>query len=459
MAAGAPAPWVPFARAGCNVGDVSTANMVLENNSDIPQVFGPSSPEAARLAADHSSFKDAETNDYIGVSMHCGQGPQSSVCAGAQTVKFGQTAPSPTAVPDVLPDEPEGYNGFQALHGHRYVAPVLGAGTPNVSRNGYQVTNGSGNLVDLAGSEIDGAFLHTPGFPGFGGITAAQTLAYVADLQETGTPITYGYISDLHANNHPASSTACSASTEPRSGFSLGPGDPCYRANAALYDAAFDTFFKRLAAGGLTPANTLFVFTADEGDHFPGANVGRAMTPTCTGTPGTTSYTCTYGPGQIGELSGNLTGMLASQKGNTATFTVQTDSALDLYVDGKPGPNAPVTRQLERDVAGLQANNPYAGATNVTGTGQPVTNWMADPVQERILHFVNADPNRTPTFAMFAKPDYFLSTGPATCPTTTPSGQTATGNPCVTINPRFAWNHGDYAPRSTPPGWAWWDPG
>jgi hypothetical protein len=26
-----PAPWVPFTRAGCNVGDVSTANMVLEN--------------------------------------------------------------------------------------------------------------------------------------------------------------------------------------------------------------------------------------------------------------------------------------------------------------------------------------------------------------------------------------------------------------------------------------------
>src|SRR3954454_18308541 len=26
-----PAPWVPFTRAGCNVGDFSTANMVLEN--------------------------------------------------------------------------------------------------------------------------------------------------------------------------------------------------------------------------------------------------------------------------------------------------------------------------------------------------------------------------------------------------------------------------------------------
>ena len=36
-----PAPWVPFTRAGCSVGDFSTANMVLENvGLDIPTVFG-----------------------------------------------------------------------------------------------------------------------------------------------------------------------------------------------------------------------------------------------------------------------------------------------------------------------------------------------------------------------------------------------------------------------------------
>ena len=47
-----PAPWVPFTRAGCTVGDFSTANMVLENATvDIPTVFGASSPEAAETAA------------------------------------------------------------------------------------------------------------------------------------------------------------------------------------------------------------------------------------------------------------------------------------------------------------------------------------------------------------------------------------------------------------------------
>jgi hypothetical protein len=447
-AAATPAPWVPFTRAGCNVGDVSTANMVLENTGDIPQVFGPTSPEAAQLAADVTdTFKNQETNDYIGLSLHCGAGAAAAVCANAQAVKFGQTAPSPSAVPDLLPDEPGGYQGFPAVHGHKYVAPVVGAGAPNVSRNGYQVTNGSGNLLDLSGREIDGGFKHTPGFPGFGPIRADQTLAYMADLQESGVPVTYGYIADLHANNNPSLYPACQAASEPRSG-ALGPGDPCYKANAAAYDAAFQTFFQRLAADGITPANTLFVFTADEGDHFPGANAGRAITPNCTGAPGTTSYTCTYGPGQIGELNTNLTGPLATQKGATTPFTLQNDSAPNFYVNGKPGATDPVTRSLERNVASLQADNPYTtGASNVSGTGQTIANYLADPVEERILHFVNADPNRTPTFTLFAKPDHFASDSGPTCPATPPSGQTATGNPCVTINPRFAWNHGDYAPE------------
>src|SRR2546421_716599 len=38
----APAPWVPFTRAGCSYGAVASANTVLENTRfDIPAVFGP----------------------------------------------------------------------------------------------------------------------------------------------------------------------------------------------------------------------------------------------------------------------------------------------------------------------------------------------------------------------------------------------------------------------------------
>src|SRR5580658_7640497 len=41
-----PAPWVPFTRAGCDVGAFSVANIEFENTkSDIDNVFGPTSPE------------------------------------------------------------------------------------------------------------------------------------------------------------------------------------------------------------------------------------------------------------------------------------------------------------------------------------------------------------------------------------------------------------------------------
>ena len=122
----------------------------------------------------------------------------------------------------MLPTEPGGYNGFQALIGHRYLAPQLGAGTPNLSRNGFQVTNAAGNLVDLTGNQINGAFLtNHPGFPGFGPINAAQSLAYVADLQESGVPVTQAYIADIHGNNNPSLPGCADRAGRPRLGLRL----------------------------------------------------------------------------------------------------------------------------------------------------------------------------------------------------------------------------------------------
>jgi hypothetical protein len=407
-------------------------NQDLENTAvDIPKVFGANSPEAQQLAADTDSYKDAETADYVGIAVHCAQG--STYCSSARGVKFGQTTPTPTAVTDSLPDEPGGYTGYQGLFGHRYVAPQLGAGTANVSRHGYQVTNAAGNLVDENGNQINGAYLtNHPGFPGFGPINASQTLAYVADMQESGVPVTNGYIADIHGNEHIPGLTACNGAPA-----ALGSGDPCYVAQAQYYNQAFATFFKRLAADGITAKNSLFIVTPDEGDHEAGANVGRAIQPTPAGCNGATvsgdtvtpAVACTYPAGSFGELAGNLTGLLATQKSDTTPFTLESDSAPEFYVTGQPGPTAAPVRTLERDVAGLTANNPYSGNAN-----EKITNYLADPVEEGILHMVNADPARTPTFAMFAKPDYFLSTGSATC---SPS--------CITQNTGFAWDHGDYA--------------
>jgi hypothetical protein len=433
-----PAPWVPFTRAGCNVGQVASANTILENTAvDIPKVFGAGSPENQQLNADTTDpFKDAETADYVGIGVHCAQG--AAFCATAQGIKFGQSSPTPTAVADLLPDEPGGYAGYQGLFGHLYVAPQLGAGTVNLTRNGYPITNGAGNLVDENGNQLNGAFLtNHPGFPGFGGINASQSLAYMADMLESNVPVVYGYMADVHGNNSRNSPDPTLYAACHNAPAALGSGDPCYIAQAKFYNTAYGTFFDRLKADGITPQNTEFVITSDEGDHEAGANVGRAIQPTPANCDGATvsgitvtpDVLCTYPAGTFGELGGNITGLLATEKGNTTPLSLENDSAPEFYVTGNPGANSPVVRTLEHDVAGLTANNPYAGVSN-----QLITNYIADPVEEAILHMVNADPARTPTFALFAKPDYFLFNGGTTC----------TG-PCVSINTGFAYDHGAYA--------------
>jgi hypothetical protein len=431
-----PAPWVPFTRAGCDVGEVGTVNQDLENTSvDLPKVFGPNSPEVAQLKADPDSFKDPETADYVGIAVHCAAG--NAFCSSAQGVKFGQSAPSPTAVSDVVKDEPGGYVGFQALLGHRYVAPELGAGTSNLSQDGIPVTNAAGNLTDLNGNQLNGAFTDNPGFPGFSEINASQTLAYMADMLESGVPVVNGYIADIHGNediNDPAVQSACTGAPD-----ALGSGSACYIAQAQYYDQAFAKFFQRLAADGITPANTLFMLSSDEGDHEAGANVGRAITPTpstcdgavVTGTTITPGVPCTYPAGSFGELGGNVTGLLATEKNDTTPFSLENDTAPEFYVTGDPSSTAPQVRTLEHDVNTITASNPYSGNPK-----ERIANYLADPTEEGILHMVNADPARTPTFSLFAKPDYFLFNGAPSC-----------SSPCVTQTTDFAWDHGDYAPE------------
>jgi hypothetical protein len=455
-----PAPWVPFTRAGCDVGDVSTANMVLENtNPDLQNVFGPGSPEVQQYNADTDSFKDQETNDYVGVAVHCAQ--SDSFCSTAQAVKYGQTTPSNTQVPDLLPDEPGGYTGFDALFGHKYLTPQLAqaanSGPNRTFGNGdsFPVVDSQGNLTDLNGQTMKGQFSvpghgFTPGFPGFGPISASQTLAYIADMQETGVPVTYGYISDVHEKKTAGgnSQTGC---TNPSTSSSAaqGPADPCDVQNLQNYNTAFTKFFQRLADDGITPANTLFIITADEGDHFAGSNASRAVQPTCSGTPDTPSYSCSYatvgGIPRIGEQQVSIHGLLQNQEGNSTPFYNESQGNA-IYINGQPGPNDQVTRQMERDLFAATANDVFDG--NVQ---ENITNYEADPTVEQLLHFVNADSARTPTFTLFPKPDFFFTIGATDG---SPANRCASGvnqsnawQKCSQTNQAFAWDHGYYAPE------------
>ena len=416
-----PAPWVPFTRAGCSVGDFSTANMVLENTrQDLTTVFGPSSPEVAQLNTDPDPFKDPEVADYIGVAVHCAQGD--ATCADAHAVKNGQTNPSPSAAPDLLPTEPGGYSGYQALFGARYVAPQLGAGTANLSHNGYPVTDSQGRLTDIDGNPMINSFSHTPGFPGFSP-TASQTLGYLADMQESGIPVTYGYISDLHERKAEGT-PPCSTATATSSGKPIGPGDNCYVDNAKRYDKAFAEFFDRLQKDGITPANTEFVISAEENDQFAGANVARATQPTPVGCDGVT-VPCHYAAGQIGELQANIKGLLAGSQSAATGFDIEPQGAA-MYVHGQPSAGDATVRQLERDTAAMTGNDPYTGVN-----GEQIVNYQAGALEQQVLHMQTADPLRTPTYTIFPKPDYFFSTTGAN----------------VGINSSFAYDHGYYSPN------------
>jgi hypothetical protein len=429
-----PAPWVSYTRAGCDVGNVSVANTVLENTStspaggDIYTVFGPGSPEfteAVTNAASPSAKQKAQTQaDFVGIAIHCGAG--GGICNGSNGAR-----------PDLLPDEPGGYTGYQALFGAKYVDPAINNGSASVNDiNGTPVTDPTGN----------------PGFPGFDGMSAANTLGYVAQMQESGVPVTFAYISDVHDNHAGAGA--------------YGPGEAGYVAALKSYDDAFGKFFARLNADGINKSNTLFVFTADENDHYAGQqaqNCDGVTVPcvynTAAGNPqhgifdvtnGATTATdpstwsgpTTWPPAAqngpfVGEVGYNMKWLLGSTVAGTG-YDISFDSAPSFYINGQPqAVNSsgdvvvnPTLRAFEQKAAGLKAFDPYVDATKLT----PVANYLVDAPTLKALHMINADPQRTMSFTMFSKPDYFFETF-SPCPK---------GQGC--LNDGFAYIHGDYAP-------------
>lgn len=376
-----PAPWVPYTRAGCNFGAVGTANIELERVANVATVYGATSPEAAEAADTSDNGIARTTADFIGIAIHCAQG--AALCASSNR-----------GVADVLPAEPGGYAGFTGLFGHKYVAPQISATLPMVDLDGNVIANAA----------PDGTLY--PGFPGFNGTSAAVSLSYVASMQEHGVPITTAYLSAVHE----------------KADTGLGPGDPIYEQNLRNYDEAFGKFFTRLAADGINKSNALFIVTADENDHFVGVGPSN---PGCNGVV----VSCTYDSTKLGSVEVALDTLLGSN------FALKGDSAPDYYVDGNPGPNDAVSRQLERAAGNLIVTNP------LTGQRQRLVDGLADRPTLRALHMVTSDPLRTPTFTQFDNPDYEGVAGGLDCGT-----PTDTVIQCQGVE---TWHHGDIQPQIT----------
>jgi len=508
----APAPWVSYTRAGCDVGNISVANTVLENNNavifttlsaaaaagannikvgsitglvvgnpitvdvgataethtiinvgtsgaggtgvtlnspllsahssgarvyvadptgDMTTVFGVGSPEwiegrDSQFAAAGSAARNLAQTDFVGIAIHCANNA-ASVCNNNNHAKT-----------DPLPDEPGGYFGFSALFGAKHVNPAI--------TGGLTVVN------DLNGVPIADSF-GQPGFPGFDSMPVATTLAYVAQMQEAGIPITYAYISDVHDSH---------------AGFgAYGPGEAPYVAALKSYDDAFAAFFIRLAAHGINTSNTLFIVTADENDHYAGQqaqNCDGVNTPCVyNSTPGLATggkpahgiFDLTNGGKSFGPIKwppDGLNGPLVGEVGydmkfllgstiNGVGYDISFDSAPSFYINGQAqavdaSGNIvlnPTLRAFEKSAANLKAYDPYLPPTDWTGRIQ-VAKYLVDAPTLKAIHMINADPQRTMSFTMFAQPDFFFQTF-SPCP--------APSEGC--LNDGFAWIHGDYS--------------
>jgi len=370
----APAPWTVFTRAGCDVASFGIANLGLEAlPGDAITLFGANSSEAREAAADPIKAKA----DLLGIAIHCAQ--QSPLCA----------TPAP-AVADLLPREPGGYAGFNALFGYRHVQAMISPST---------------SLRDLDGKLIADTYGNA-GFPDEP--TASQSLGYAASLIEAGVPVLYVFVSDAFKK---------AAKPQPKA---LTPSDADYAQQLANYDAAFTKFLTRLSKANVTSADTLFVITSDETDHYVGQPSQN-------------------GEIQAGEIDVYLDRLMVLERQNVTRFDMSYGAAPALYIRGNPSPVDPLTRAFAQDLQKLTVRDAASDGT------QPLAAFVADRAGMTLLHLAPGLADRTPNFILFNRPDYYalLSDQDATC---------ATAKACAVSDATYAWNHA-YGDLDRARGW------
>jgi hypothetical protein len=356
-----PAPWVTYTRAGCDVGYVSSANVVLENAIAAAFKAGPSDLYAASKVGDTRINPYSTSGFNAGDTLYIDQGSNQETAtvdhiagyyiylkaplavAHAQGVEVWEPAADPvnhtgdltTTFGAFSPEWEEGLASQTAPYGSAEtnlattdfvgIAVHCAQGNSSICANnanarpdvladepsgysGFQalfgakyvnpaITGGLPAVQDVYGTTPVVDSFGQPGFPGFDGMNAAAALGYVAKMQEAGIPVTYAYISDVHDNH--------------AGGGAYGPGEAGYVAALANYDAAFAKFLTRLAADGINPSNTLFIVTADENDHYAGQqaqNCNGVTTPCQYNTVASKPYHGAYDLTNNGQSVASWTG-------------------------------------------------------------------------------------------------------------------------------------------------------
>jgi hypothetical protein len=109
----------------------------------------------------------------------------------------------------------------------------------------------------------------------------------------------------------------------------------------------------------------------------------------------------TYGGDRVTgrNITRMITPLALGSKGVKTAFDVNADSAPVIYVHHQPARTKLDVRNLERTFDALRGDDLATG-----GTGVKMTNYLADPVELKILHMIIGDPKRTPSFVVFGNP-------------------------------------------------------
>ena len=304
----------------------------------------------------------------------------------------------------------------------RYVNPAINDGSRGGRRHERRPDRGS---------------VRPAGLPGFDGVPAKVSLGYVAQMQEAGVPVTFGYVSRTRTTTTRTRSrrrrtrTACSRGRRARARVGL-------RADAARVRPGVRDVLQRASQhDGITKRNTLFVVTADENDHFAGGSSDERHAEPHVLRNVDAGQQCPAN--QIGEVNANLSALIPSGQPN---FSVHNDSAPTVYVNGDPARTDATLRQLERDVAAAKAIGPVhleqrRDPRRAVPGGQGR--------REDAAACVTADPQRTPSFTLFGNPDYFLTAGQerAAGAATKFNCPDSAHQASVCVDYHFAWSHGD----------------
>jgi len=431
-----PAPWVPFTRAGCDVGAVAATGLVPENTSTINSLYAPAAPAASVTQA-----------NYVGVSVHCAI--HSKVCGTAPgDSNISASGSGVQVTDDKLPSQPVPYpggpDGYKALYGSVNVNPAINDLTGG--------TRGSTTVPLLrAGSTNNG-------FPGFDSETGNYTLGQLINMQKAGVPVTFGYLSGAHfchsATTREDHDTCPNGNAENRA---LGSGQAQYETILRQLNTDFTTFFDQAKSNGYDTSNSEFVLYSDENDAVPES---APINPTCdgvtvacqwdnTGSSGNSVQRTSGGAGQIGEVAVNIDAALPAgdrtgpsgmgsyflNNDTAPDFSLSPDTSADGTTTAPPGNSSPRVRQFERDLATVTTPDPFSASGTAT---KPFVVRQAGQTELSALHMITADPLRAPTVTVFSQPENFVSKF-SCARTSTP----------VCSDSAFAYVHGNIDPRPT----------